>query len=329
VAPPNTYMLFIVDNNGVPSIAPFIKVAASTTPPTVSLTAPPAGQVSGNVALAANASDTTGIASVQFNVDGSPVGPKLTSAPYTYNWDSTTVANGTHTITATAVNGVGLKATSAPVSVTTANVGLLSPTVDAQVSTEGLNAQTTAAFNTTGPADVLVAFATSDGPASGQTLTVSGAGLTWSLVKRVTAQYGSTEIWTAKAAGPLTGAKVTATQTKTGFNQSLTVVAFAGASGIGASATANAASGAPTVSLTTTKAGSLVYGAGNDYDNAVNRTVGSGQTMVHQWLDTAIGDSYWVQRRTAALSTALSTATINDTAPTNDRWNLAAVEIVP
>ena len=66
---------------------------------------------------------------------------------------------------------------------------------------------------------------------------MSGAGLTWSLVKRVTAQGGSTEIWTAKAPAALTNATVSSTQARPGFNQSLTVVAFAGAKGIGASAT--------------------------------------------------------------------------------------------
>ena len=69
------------------------------------------------------------------------------------------------------------------------------------------------------------------------------------------------------------------------------MAAFAGASDVGASATANAATGAPTVSVTPTKVGSLIWGAGNDYDRAVVRTPSSGQAIVHQWLDTAIGDS--------------------------------------
>jgi hypothetical protein len=189
---------------------------------------------------------------------------------------------------------------------------------------------TTGPLSTTQAGDVLVAFATSDGPGSGgQTVTVSGAGLTWSLVKRVNAQLGDTEIWTAKAAGPLAGASVASTPAKAGYNQSLTVLAFSGASRVGASATASARSGAPSVSLATTAAGSVVYGDGNDYDRAVARTPGSGQALVHEWLDSGFGDSYWVQNRTASTATAGSTATINDTAPTGDRWNLAAVEVVP
>ena len=70
-----------------------------------------------------------------------------------------------------------------------------------------------------------------------------------------------------------------------------------------------------------------MYGAGNDYDNALAQTVGTGQAKVHEWLDTAIGDTYWVQRRTAS-TTQGTTVTINDSSPTADRWNLAALEIL-
>ena len=105
-------------------------------------------------------------------------------------------------------------------------------------------------------------------------------------------------------------------------------MAFAGATGVGASNTANAASGPPTVSLTTTRAGSLIYGVGNDWDRAVARTVPGGQTKVHEWVDTSVGDTFWVQARIGAVPTAGTGVTLNDTAPTNDRWNFAIVEVV-
>jgi Galactose oxidase-like, Early set domain/Bacterial Ig domain len=330
LAPPGYYMLFVVNAAGVPSVAPFIQVTRDETPPTVTMTAPAAGTVSGSVTLSAIASAPTGISSVQFTVDGAAVGPKRTSAPYTMSLDTTTLANGPHKLGATAVSGAGVSGDATPVTVTVSNAGPAIPVVDARSSTEAKGTVTTGPLSTTHAGDVLVAFATSDGPGSGgQTVTVSGAGLTWSLVKRVNAQLGDTEIWTAKAAGPLAGASVTSTPAKAGYNQSLTVLAFSGASRVGASATASARSGAPSVSLATTAAGSVVYGDGNDYDRAVARTPGSGQALVHEWLDSGFGDSYWVQNRTASTATAGSTATINDTAPTGDRWNLAAVEVVP
>jgi hypothetical protein len=181
--------------------------------------------------------------------------------------------------------------------------------------------------STSAPGDLLLAVVGSDGVGT-QTVSVSGGGLTWSLVKRANGQGGDSEIWSARATGQLSGATITATQSASGYNESLTVVAFTGATGIGASINKSAASGAPSVSLTTTKANSLVYGVGNDYDNAIARTVPTGQTMVHQWVEPATGDTFWVQRITAPVATSGTVAKINDTAPTGDSWNLNAVEVL-
>ena len=48
---------------------------------------------------------------------------------------------------------------------------------------------------------------------------------------------------------------------------------------------------------------------------------------MHQWVDTTVGDTFWTQYRTLPVAGA-ATTTINDTSPTGDRWNLAAVEIL-
>lgn len=53
----------------------------------------------------------------------------------------------------------------------------------------------------------------------------------------------------------------------------------------------------------------------------------TGQFLVHQRVDTTVGDTFWVQATTAP-STASGIVTIHDTAPTTDEWNYAAVEIV-
>jgi hypothetical protein len=75
-------------------------------------------------------------------------------------------------------------------------------------------------------------------------------------------------------------------------------------------------------------AGSLAYATGNDWDRATGRTVGSGQALVAQWIDTGSGDTYWTQDSMAATTGAGQTVTLNDTAPTGDHWNLAAVEVL-
>ena len=58
------------------------------------------------------------------------------------------------------------------------------------------------------------------------------------------------------------------------------------------------------------------------------RTPVSGQVLKDQWLATSVGDLFWVQS-TAAPNTAPGLVTIHDNAPTNDRWNYAAVEVLP
>jgi hypothetical protein len=200
--------------------------------------------------------------------------------------------------------------------------------IDKTVFKDGKGAQTTAAFSTTAAGEVLVALVGADGPTTGQTATVTGAGLTWTLVRRTNARPGTAEIWRAVAPAVLTNVTVTSTLGLATFDQSLTVVTFKGVAGIGASATANAATGAPKVTLTTTKAGSWVFAVGNDWDKAVARTVAAGQSIVHQFVDTAIGDTYWSQSTTAPTPNLGTAVSISDTAPTTDRWNFTAVEVL-
>jgi hypothetical protein len=79
------------------------------------------------VAVQADAGDDTGVAEVQFLLDGVPLGVADTTAPYAVSWDTTTVGNGAHTITAVARDGAGKSATSEPVEVTVANTGPVLP----------------------------------------------------------------------------------------------------------------------------------------------------------------------------------------------------------
>jgi hypothetical protein len=95
---------------------------ADTTPPTVSVTSPAAGQtVTGTVNLSATASDNVGVAGVQFQVDGANVGAEATSAPYTASWNAAGATNGSHTITAIARDAAGNRRTSAGLTVSVSN----------------------------------------------------------------------------------------------------------------------------------------------------------------------------------------------------------------
>ncbi|HYY70144.1 MAG TPA: hypothetical protein VE734_10455 [Terriglobales bacterium] len=116
----------------------------------------------------------------------------------------------------------------------------------------------------------------------------------------------------------------------------ITVVTFTGvdtsgvggSGAIGATGSGTATAGAPTASLTTTRNNSWVFGVGNDWDTATARVPGSNQTMVDQYLAT-VGDTYWIQRQNSTTPVAGTVVTINDTAPTGDRYNLSICEILP
>jgi archaellum component FlaF (FlaF/FlaG flagellin family) len=92
-----------------------------TTPPSVSLTAPTAGTtITGPMTLTANAADNVAVDHVDFLVDGNAVGT-IKSAPYQLSFDSTSLSNGAHTISARAVDSSGNEKTPAAVSVTINN----------------------------------------------------------------------------------------------------------------------------------------------------------------------------------------------------------------
>jgi hypothetical protein len=213
-------------------------------------------------------------------------------------------------------------------------------TLDVNKSQDGAKAATTIAspaFSTATTNELLLAFVSTDYLRGANTTVtgISGAGLTWTLVQRTNGQSGSAEIWRAFAASTLSNVTVTASLSQSVIS-SMTVMSFAGVStagtngsgAIGAVGSKSAATGAPTASLVSTTNNSWVIGVGNDFDNAIARTVGTGQTLVHQYL-TPTGDTYWVQMQTNPVPVAGTTVTINDTAPTKDRFNLSILEILP
>lgn len=109
--------------------------------PTVTVTAPASGAtVSGTVSVLANASDNVGVASVAFALGGVSLGTD-SSSPYSVHWNTTTAANGAHTLTATATDSTGNSA-SAQVTVTVNNfadttaptVAITSPTSGASIN---------------------------------------------------------------------------------------------------------------------------------------------------------------------------------------------------
>jgi subtilisin family serine protease len=93
-----------------------------TTPPSAALAAPLAGStVSGLVPVTVNASDNVGVARVELLVNGTVVATD-NSAPFSFSWDSTGVANGKASLSAIAYDAAGNAGSASAVSVNVSNV---------------------------------------------------------------------------------------------------------------------------------------------------------------------------------------------------------------
>jgi len=128
-----------------------------TTAPTVSISAPASGAtVSGTTTITANASDNVAVASVQFKLDGNNLGSADTASPYTMNWSTTGVSNGTHVLTAVATDTSGNATTSSSVSVTVNNGGgdITPPTTTISSGPASSTTSTSASFSFTGSDNV-------------------------------------------------------------------------------------------------------------------------------------------------------------------------------
>src|SRR5258708_1084686 len=212
--------------------------------------------------------------------------------------------------------------------------------IDANTSVDRSPAGTTVAstaFSTISGSELLLAFVSADYRAGANTTvkSVTGGGLTWVLVVRTNVQGGSSEIWRAFAPAVLKNIKVTATLSQTVVS-SITVESFTGfdpsgttgSGGIGGVGRGKGGSGAATGRLVTTRNNSWVFGVGNDFDSAIARTPGTGQSLVHQYLSPG-GDTHWVQMQNTPTPLSGISVTMNDTAPTTDRYNFSICEVLP
>jgi len=302
----------------------------TATPITISGTITPAADSSGAIVIL-NAGPTTATvdAAGAFTFSGMPNG-SYTLTPQKSGF-TFTPASQTVTVSGTSVSGVAFTATRASTSVIT-----IDATKTAGRSARGPNIAS-GAFSTTAGNELLLAFveASNNEAAATTVTTMTGGSLSWTFVRRTNTQRGTAEVWRAFAPTVLTNATITANLSQWAA-AAITVVSFKGvdttgtngSGAIGATGGASAPTGAPSASLVTTRANSLVFGAGNDWDGQLARTLGAGQSLVSQFLGTD-GDTFWVQRTTNPVAAAGTSVTINDTAPANHQYNLVIVEILP
>jgi hypothetical protein len=173
-------------------------VAADSTPPATSITAPaPGATVSGTVNVTANASDNRSVASVQFKADGTNIGSADTTAPYSASWNTTSLSNGNHTLTAVATDGAGNTTTSTGVTVNVDNgspptVSITAPAVGATVSGNAVSITANAADDR-GVASVQFKV---DGANLGAADTSSPYSATWNALTATPGQHTLTAVAT-------------------------------------------------------------------------------------------------------------------------------------
>jgi hypothetical protein len=119
---PHTLTAVARDGAGNRTTSAAVTGSVDNSPPTAAISTPASGAtVSGTVTVSSSASDNVGVAGVQFRLDGANLGAEDTTAPYSISWNTTTVTNGSHTLTAAARDTAGNTATSGPVTVNVTN----------------------------------------------------------------------------------------------------------------------------------------------------------------------------------------------------------------
>ncbi len=200
------------------------------------------------------------------------------------------------------------------------------------VTSKGLNKTgtavgglTSAKFSTTSGGLVLVLVGSNGTGAS-----VTGAGLSWSSTPTVQASAfgGTTAIFSAQAAGPITNGQVAVT-TSAPADMQMTVMffrpdIFASNPVVGNGVGAQSGIGTTqSVAVGPVNAGSLVVGQGRDPSSTKVHTPASGQTKLFN--DTQTASVCWVQSLVAASAGTVSL--VDTTGTTADPWDYVGVEV--
>ena len=117
-------------SGGSTAACSIVKASSDTTKPTITLTSPLNGaNHSGTITITASAADAvisgqigSGLAGVQFRLDGVNLGSEDTISPYSINWDTSGSSNGSHSLDAIARDGAGNTQVSQTVTITISNI---------------------------------------------------------------------------------------------------------------------------------------------------------------------------------------------------------------
>jgi hypothetical protein len=210
-----------------------VAVTVDNTAPTIALTAPQNGAtVNGTVTVTATASDSGGVAGVQFKLDGANLGAEDTSAPYSTSWNTSGASGGSHTLTAVARDAAGNVTTSGSVAVTVDNAPLtVTMTAPQNGATVGATVAVTAsASGSGGIAGVQFKL---DGANLGAEDTSAPYAVDWNTTTATNGSHTLSAVARDTAANVATAASITvtvqnATETLVRFEDTHASIAYAG-----------------------------------------------------------------------------------------------------
>jgi hypothetical protein len=257
-------------------------------PPTVAIASPLNGtQVSGTIEVVANASDNNMVAGVQFVLDGASFGQEFVASPYSISMDTTTLANGGHTLSAIARDPAGNETLSPSVSFTVNNGGSPSPTISlvqkaSNVSTSALSLATTLSSSVT--SGNLIVVSVSGWPnLPAATPVTDSLGNTYSIAGNVLVSNGAySAIYYAKNVRAGTDT-VTVNTVKTGGQISMVVAEFSGVDTLSpldrTAGTVGSGTAPSSGTMTPTLSGELVIGSGTHNGSTITSS-GTGFSMI-------------------------------------------------
>jgi hypothetical protein len=167
---------FVVDDFALNVTTSGSGSGSDTTPPTVSATE---SGTTGPITFTATASDNVGVTKVEFYVDGALKGTD-TATPYTMTLDSTTLANGGHSLTAKAYDAAGNVGSSSAVSFSVSNSvptgSTLAESFDSGTKTSYTAGTITLSTGTWTLTDALLGSSSSDRKVGAQSVRVQNSG---------------------------------------------------------------------------------------------------------------------------------------------------------
>lgn len=191
------------------------------------------------------------------------------------------------------------------------------------------NSKTSTAFDVVA-GDLLIVIAGAEGnPESYSTPTATGGSITWTLVvSRIVANYGDIALWKGEVGATATGITVTVPTTG-GLMYGFIWELFRDHGGVGVSGVSNGTTGAPSVALNMSTDSAVVSGS-TDW-NAQSGTITwrsvNGAAMTAQ--STVQVNSRYSAYYGYRLDTGASgSETMGTSAPTGQKWNIVAVEIL-